>query len=44
LLEGVGEMVSVREAVESDSALTPSQKQALIQIYVSFISDNQEEA
>lgn len=43
LLEGVGEMVSVREAIESDTALTPSQKQALMQIYVSFISDNQEE-
>jgi transcriptional regulator with XRE-family HTH domain len=44
LLEGVGEMVSVRTAIESDTALTPSQKQALMQIYVSFVSeDNQED-
>ncbi len=44
LLEGVGEMISVKGAIESDTALTPSQKQALMQIYVSFISDdNQEE-
>lgn len=43
LLEGVGEMVTVKDAIESDTALTPSQKQALMQIYVSFISDNDEE-
>jgi transcriptional regulator with XRE-family HTH domain len=43
LLEGVGEMITVKDAIESDTALTPSQKQALMQIYVSFISDNDEE-
>jgi transcriptional regulator with XRE-family HTH domain len=43
LLEGVGEMVSVKEAIESDTELNPGQKQALMQIYVSFISDNQQE-
>ncbi len=43
LLEGVGEMVSVKEAIDSDTALTPSQKQALMQIYVSFISENHQE-
>ncbi|MDJ0959255.1 MAG: helix-turn-helix transcriptional regulator [Acidimicrobiia bacterium] len=43
LLEGVGEIVTVKDAIESDTALTPSQKQALMQIYVSFISDNDEE-
>ena len=43
LLEGVGDMVTVKDAIESDTALTPSQKQALMQIYVSFISDNDEE-
>ncbi len=43
LLEGVGEMVTVKDAIVSDTALTPAQKQALMQIYVSFISDNDEE-
>ena len=43
LLEGVGEMVSVKEAIESDTELNLGQKQALMQIYVSFISDNQQE-
>jgi len=44
LLEGIGEMATVKEAINSDTALTTSQKQALMQIYVSFISDtNQEE-
>ena len=43
LLEGVGDLITVKDAIESDTALTPSQKQALMQIYVSFISDNNEE-
>ena len=43
LLEGTGAIASVREAVESDPDLNPGQKQALMQIYVSFISDNQQE-
>jgi transcriptional regulator with XRE-family HTH domain len=43
LLEGVGEIASVKEAIESDTKLNPGQKQALMQIYVSFISDNDEQ-
>ena len=43
LLEGVGEIVTVKDAIDADTALTPSQKQALMQIYVSFISDGNEE-
>lgn len=39
LLEGVGEIATVKEAIESDTMLTPGQKQALMQIYVSFIND-----
>jgi transcriptional regulator with XRE-family HTH domain len=44
LLEGTGDMATVKEAVESDPNLSPGQKQALMQIYVSFVSEtNQEE-
>jgi transcriptional regulator with XRE-family HTH domain len=43
LLEGVGEIATVREAIESDTTLTPGQKQALMQIYVSFVNDAHQE-
>lgn len=43
LLEGVGEIASVREAIESDTELTPGQKQALMQIYTSFVSESLQE-
>lgn len=43
LLDGSGKMASVREAIESDSELKPAQKQALMQIYVSFVSDYDQE-
>jgi len=39
LLEGI-ERPSVVEAVEADTLLHQSQKQALMQIYTSFINDN----
>ena len=39
LLEGI-ERPSVVEAVEGDPLLERSQKQALVQIYTSFISEN----
>lgn len=43
LLEGVGEVATVKEAIESDTELTPGQKQALMQIYTSFISESLQE-
>ena len=43
LLEGVGEIATVREAIESDAELTPGQKQALMQIYTSFVSESLQE-
>ena len=43
LLEGVGEIASVREAIESDTELSPDQKQALMKVYVSFVNENQQE-
>ena len=43
LLEGVGEVASVKEAIDFDTALNPTQKQALMQIYVSFISEEHQE-
>jgi transcriptional regulator with XRE-family HTH domain len=43
LLEGVGEIATVREAIESDTELTPGQKQALMQIYTSFVSESLQE-
>ncbi len=39
LLEGI-ERPSVVEAVEADQLLQPGQKQALMQIYTSFINEN----
>lgn len=42
LLEGI-ERPTVVEAIEGDSQLQRSQKQALMQIYASFINDNQPE-
>ena len=44
LLEGVGEVATVREAIESDAELTPGQKQALMQIYQSFVNEESQEA
>jgi len=43
LLEGVGEIATVKEAIASDAELTPGQKQALMQIYTSFISESLQE-
>lgn len=37
------ERSSVGEAISADPALTPSQKQALTEIYRSFVRDQQEE-
>lgn len=34
----------VADAIEADTRLTPSQKQALMEIYTSFITTDQEEA
>ncbi len=42
LLEGI-ERPGVIEAIEADHLLQASQKQALMQIYSSFVSDNQSE-
>jgi len=41
-LEG-GERPTVIEAISSDVQLTPSQKQALAQIYASFVSEHDQE-
>lgn len=35
---------SVKEAVETDTKLSENQKQALMEIYMSFIAQNQEES
>ena len=43
LLDDV-ERSGVEEAISSDSALTKSQKQALAEIYRSFVGNDQEEA
>jgi transcriptional regulator with XRE-family HTH domain len=44
LLEGSTGVVTVKEAIDADVELNPGQKQALMQIYMSFVSDsNQEE-
>lgn len=42
LLEGV-DRPSVIESISTDSALTQAQKQALTQIYASFVSDIEQE-
>ena len=43
LLEGV-ERPTVVEAIEGDTTLTRGQKQALTQIYMSFVSEESQEA
>ena len=42
LIEGV-EQPDVLSAIGADNALNPSQKQALTQIYLSFVGENKEE-
>ena len=45
LLEGDTGIVTVKEAIDADLDLNPGQKQALMQIYMSFVSEStQEEA
>ena len=45
LLEGSPGVVTVKEAIDADTDLNPGQKQALMQIYMSFVSEsNQEES
>jgi transcriptional regulator with XRE-family HTH domain len=45
LLEGDSGIVTVKEAIDADLDLNPGQKQALMQIYMSFVSEStQEEA
>jgi transcriptional regulator with XRE-family HTH domain len=43
LLEGSTGIVTVKEAIDADTDLDPGQKQALMQIYMSFIGDNHQE-
>lgn len=45
LLEGSDGVVTVKEAIDADTELDPGQKQALMQIYMSFVgANNQEES
>jgi transcriptional regulator with XRE-family HTH domain len=43
LLEGSEGITTVKEAIDADTSLNPTQKQALMQIYMSFIGETSQE-